>query len=1081
MENIIFMIHRYDYFIVLYLSVMNNDFRKILFLMGKIIIGCLSLLLLIPLGILMLIFSKINGNQKINVEIAIACYENALKIFTQGACPSCQASAQNNLGIAYRQRIKGDKAKNLEQAILCYQNALQIRTQEDFPVKWARTQNNLGNVYRERIIGDKAENLEKAIVCFKNALKIRTHNKFPVDWAQTKNNLGNVYGERIIGDKAENIEKAILCYQNALQIYTKENYPIKWAHIKNNLAIVYVRRIKEDKAENIEKAISIYKNILQIFTVESFPEKWAGTQNNLGNAYRERIKKDKAENLEEAIICYKNALQIHTYINFSVQWANVQTNLAATYIERIQENKAENIEKAIACSKNTLQIYSEQTFPIKWAGTQNILAVAYIERIQENKAENIEKAIACSKNALKIFTKDAFPLNWASTQNNLGNAYRYRTRGNIAKNLEQAILSFQKALLIFTKGAFPLDWAATQNNLASAYWDRIKENKSGDFKQVIGAYRNSLQIQTPENFPIECLIDSRNLGNLGFEQENWQIAIEGYSQAVKAIENLRIEALSEVRRQEIMAEAIEVYQNIVQSHINLGHIERAIEYAERSKTRDLVELLANRDLYPKGDIEQSVIDELDRLRREIVTESKQLANQEINLNNRLLSSNNNETPQQTTIDRTKLNQLKQQLDKLIEEKITPKDPNFQLTQKVETISYHEIQKLIEQNTAIVEWYITKDRILTFIITKNKKPIVIESSSEDLQGLIENINNYLDLYKTKNDNWQQELPSLLTKFAEYLHLDEIIAEIDDRYQSLILIPHRFIHLLPIHCLPIGETSSSETKYLMDLFPRGVKYAPSCQLLQLVTQQEKQEFNNLFAIQNPSNAGDDLPFANIEVETIGQLFVEPQILDGDRASKETLLQEQLNETQYLHFSTHGTFNFQQPLRSALLLANSSLATGETTPDLDQCLTLGEIFDLDLRQCHLVTLSACETGIADLNSVSDEYISLPSGFLFAGSFNVVSSLWEVDPISTALLMIKFYQNHVEEKSEITPALNKAQEWLREITKKQLNQWISDHKIPLDNTLKVQLKRDFRKLSDDDRPFENPYHWGGFCAIGK
>ena len=99
--------------------------------------------------------------------------------------------------------------------------------------------------------------------------------------------------------------------------------------------------------------------------------------------------------------------------------------------------------------------------------------------------------------------------------------------------------------------------------------------------------------------------------------------------AIEAVENSRSEALSEIRRQEIMAQAIFVYQNIVQSYINLGELDKAIEYAERSKTRDLVELLANRDLYPKGDIPQTVINELDRLRKQIFTEEKQLAAQEL--------------------------------------------------------------------------------------------------------------------------------------------------------------------------------------------------------------------------------------------------------------------------------------------------------------------------------------------------------------------------------------------------------------------------------------------------------------------
>lgn len=89
---------------------------------------------------------------------------------------------------------------------------------------------------------------------------------------------------------------------------------------------------------------------------------------------------------------------------------------------------------------------------------------------------------------------------------------------------------------------------------------------------------------------------------------------------------------------------------------------------------------------------------------------------------------------------------------------------------------------------------------------------------------------------------------------------------------------------------------------------------------------------------------------------------------------------------------------------------------------CLSLGEIFGLDLSQCRLVTLSACETGLTDFRSITDEYIGLPSIFLYAGSPTVVSSLWTVNDLSTAFLMIEFYQN-MRAGNSVVLALNKAQ----------------------------------------------------------
>ena len=190
-----------------------------------------------------------------------------------------------------------------------------------------------------------------------------------------------------------------------------------------------------------------------------------------------------------------------------------------------------------------------------------------------------------------------------------GNLINQFPLGNRAINLEIDIACSKNALLIWTRETFPVQWAMSQHNLASAYLaraysDRIKGGQADNFEKAISCLENALEIYTPEALSLECLTTARSLGNLGFKERNWQLAIKGYSQAIEAVENLRSEAISEIRRQEIIAEAIRVYQNIIHSYINLGQIDKAIEYAERSKTRDLVELLANRDQPSQGGVSQ---------------------------------------------------------------------------------------------------------------------------------------------------------------------------------------------------------------------------------------------------------------------------------------------------------------------------------------------------------------------------------------------------------------------------------------------------------------------------------------------
>jgi CHAT domain-containing protein len=292
----------------------------------------------------------------------------------------------------------------------------------------------------------------------------------------------------------------------------------------------------------------------------------------------------------------------------------------------------------------------------------------------------------------------------------------------------------------------------------------------------------------------------------------------------------------------------------------------------------------------------------------------------------------------------------------------------------------------------------------------------------------------------------------------------------------------MHILPLHALPLGKGGQQERQTtqncLLEKFPRGVRYAPSCQLLQLSQNQQRPDFRHLFAVQNPT---DNLLYTNLEVQTIRSFFSSTQVLVKQAATKAALnVNQDLRIAHCGHFSCHGSFNLASPLESAIILAN------------EERLTLAEIFGLMLNQCRLVTLSACETGMTGLNDISDEYISLPSGFLYAGSPSVVSSLWRVNDLSTAFLMIKFYENFHQcpqgEAGSVAIALNEAQKWLRNLTMNEFEQELDRLKPQLERVL-AQLRpgqrlifgESLRQIRDrQPYPFANPYYWAAFTATG-
>jgi len=90
-----------------------------------------------------------------------------------------RASLQVWLGNAYQDRIRGNRAENLHQAIACYQEALTVYTPEAAPLDYAMTQNNLGTAYSDLPTGERAANLARAIQCYQEALRFYTPEAAP--------------------------------------------------------------------------------------------------------------------------------------------------------------------------------------------------------------------------------------------------------------------------------------------------------------------------------------------------------------------------------------------------------------------------------------------------------------------------------------------------------------------------------------------------------------------------------------------------------------------------------------------------------------------------------------------------------------------------------------------------------------------------------------------------------------------------------------------------------------------------------------------------------------------------------------
>ena len=138
---------------------------------------------------------------------------------------------------------------------------------------------------------------------------------------------------------------------------------------------------------------------------------------------------------------------------------------------------------------------------------------------------------------------------------------------------------------------------------------------------------------------------------------------------------------------------------------------------------------------------------------------------------------------------------------------------------------------------------------------------------------------------------------------------------------------------------------------------------------------------------------------------------------------------------------------------------------------------------RPVAVKVLSACQTGITDFQNVPDEAVGFPAGFIHAGVPGVVSTLWPVNDLSTALLMSEFYHQHLEERQGPTEALRRAQLWLRDSTAGEMK--LADR---YERLYRTSGRRDaaalrwlrYYRVNPDVKPFEHPYYWAGFVFSG-
>lgn len=1013
---------------------------------------------------------------------------------------------------------KGDQAINLRIAAIGYELAATVFTKKDFPEQWENIQDAIREIFQLQLFKAVFENLpnpksavypslevnkDKLDERFATVLRLKTTailSEASLEYAKgiaaSLVDLSLLIKEFPQGSEANNLEIAITGYEIASKVLTCEAFPEQWGMCQLMLGNACHRRIKGEQAENLEQSLSHLHNALQVCNREQFPKLWAEIYSNLAIVYGYRIRGDQVENAELAIKAGEAAMQVLTRDQSPEGWGKIQNNLGIVYRDRILGDKAENLEKAIACYQNALSIRTREDFPELWAQTQMNLASAYRHRLRGDAAENVEIAIAANQSALQVYTKAAFPTNWAEVHMNLANAYLHRIHGDRSENLEKAIAAHQSALQVLTKEEYPRQWAMTHLNVGNVLLQQQQ------IEAAITSYRSALKIFTPTAFPDECLKVGQNLGNTAFIIGDWAEAIRGYSVAIEAVETSRIWVNSESRRQEILANSLHVYQNMVQACINNKQLNKAVEYVERSRSKRLVDLMASNDLYSDVEIPaeiQQYLQDFEAIQRQIDNELRHHYNSSNLEGNNLGKSPQNraaiEAYNETIAD---LEAEKQQ----IWEQMRRLDPVLAGQIQVSPMNLSSIQQLIKvPTTAILSFYTTSNDTHIFVIRQNQITLhtCTELGFETLQSSI--FTHWLGQYVHHKDTWKEQFSFLIAEIAEVLKLDDLIAKHLKNIDELILIPHLALHQIPFAALPIAES-----QYLGDKFL--IRYVPSCQILEFC--HNRPSVSSLMNYGIVEDATEDLPYASWEGEQLATLYNIPnnQRLKGSQQASVSNYRQLIQKVQVIHSSHHARSRLDNPLESALILA-------------DGCITLSQLLTPSWRTPQLedIFLSCCETGLG-VAEITDDILTLSTGFLCAGAKSVISTLWAVYDLATALFSLFYYQSRHQGNKRLQ-SIRQAQFELRTLTgetlttiyKPKLSSFLTQKGKEIYTLRKktqeerdihpqdsqryqqrneeykkyaqignriYQAKKDLESFCRESKPFSHPYYWAAFTCSG-
>jgi len=447
--------------------------------------------------------------------------------------------------------------------------------------------------------------------------------------------------------------------------------------------------------------------------------------------------------------------------------------------------------------------------------------------------------------------------------------------------------------------------------------------------------------------------------NISLAEGDTATAIEFLKKAVEIIEQQRSSIDSEAGRIGFVGDKQAVYQQLVANLFAQQRYAEALEYVERSKSRALVDMLAKQKDFAAPAVDEAKVRELMARADQAEIDAASFA----------------PAPQEGAPAAPRSRAGVQ----LARQSIAEAAPELASLVAVSATPIPDIQALLPEDEALVEYYYNDKSLFAFVLTRRG----LQGARLDVSGMDADVRALRKaIQRPDSDAYLAPAQRLYARLIQ--PLEAIVQK-----PKLVIVAHGALHYLPFAALHDGN------RFLIDKY--SLRFLPSASVVKYLRATRLTKPAGILAFGNPDlgDAKYDLHFAQEEAVAVARTVPQSKALVRKDAS-ESALRQYASGFQYLHFATHGEFDAESPLQSALLLAKEGAGDG--------LLTVGKLYSMRL-DADLVTLSACETGLGKIAS-GDDVIGLTRGFLFAGASTVVASLWQVDDRATAELMTRFYE---------------------------------------------------------------------------